>query len=235
MSEIFIVGNGPSLKNFDFNYLKDKTWIGMCAGFRHWEEIDMYPTHYCCIDSVVCNHHRYKILDMIENNKCKSFMICGSLFKSDIGEKLQSYKNVLCIQQYILSQQNPFRYLIDYCTGSTSVLYGYCLGAKKINILGCDCEYIEFIPECVELEDKTLKIIKEPENNPNYYYNKYQQIGDIYNKPNTDKVHKSSWFDVRNIILLFNILRDLQVEVYNYNTTDKLDEYFQRKNLNELK
>lgn len=235
MSEIFVVGNGPSLKNFDFNYLKDKEWIGMCAGFRHWEEIDMYPTHYCCIDSVVCNHHRYKILDMIENNKCKSFMICGSLFKSDIGEKLQSYKNVLCIQQYILSQQNPFRYLIDYCTGSTSVLYGYCLGAKKINILGCDCEYIEFIPECVELEDKTLKIIKEPENNPNYYYNKYQQIGDIYNKPNTDKVHKSSWWDLRNIILLFNILRDLQVEVYNYNTTDKLDEYFQRKNLNELK
>ena len=72
MSEIFVVGNGPSLKDFDFNYLKDKTWIGMCLGFRHWEEIDMYPTYYCCVDSVVCNHHRYKILDMVKNNKCKS-------------------------------------------------------------------------------------------------------------------------------------------------------------------
>ena len=52
----YVVGNGKSLENFDFNFLKDKTWVGCCLGFRDWERTGIYPDHYVCVDSVVCNH-----------------------------------------------------------------------------------------------------------------------------------------------------------------------------------
>jgi len=237
MSEIFIVGNGKSLKDFDFNYLKDKEWIGLCLGFRHWDKSGIYPTHYVCVDKVVCNHHRHKILEMIESNKCKSFLICGSLFHSDIGEKIKEYKNVVPYQNLMLSENNPFRYLVDYCTGTCASLYGYILGFDKVNLLGMDCEYVEFIPECIEIENGKLKIIETPKDNPNYYFNEYQQKGDIYNKPNVDRVHKKSWQDLRNIFLLYNILQQKDILIYNYNSKENknLDNYFEKKDINELK
>jgi hypothetical protein len=232
----YVVGNGKSLENFDFNFLKDKTWVGCCLGFRDWERTNIYPDHYVCVDSVVCNHHRHKILEMIKEKKCKTFFICASLFNSDIGEELKKYKNIFSIQQFIISKENPFRYLADYCSGTSAVLYAYCSGAQNINILGMDCQYVEFIPECIKLNDGTLKIIETPKENPNYYFNDYQRLGDIYNPPNTDRVHKNSWWDLRNIVLLFNILRDAKIQVYNYNLENNknLDIYFQKKLLNEL-
>ena len=83
----------------------------------------------------------------------------------------------------------------------------------------------------------TLKIIKTPKTNPNYYFDTYQRKGDIYNKPNTDKVHKNSWEDLRNIFLLYNILQQKDILIYNYNSKDneKLDNYFEKKDINELK
>jgi len=98
-----------------------------------------------------------------------------------------------------------------------------------------DCNYVEFLPECIKLNDGTLKIIKQPLNNPNYFFNGYQEVGDIYNVPNTDRIHKQSWEDVRNLIILFNILRQKDIMVYNYNDNETLDHLFQRKSLDDLK
>ena len=78
---------------------------------------------------------------------------------------------------------NPFRYLVDYCTGTCASLYAYVLGFQKLHLLGMDCQYVEFLPECIKLKDGTLKINETPKDNPNYYFNEYQQKGDIYNPP----------------------------------------------------
>ena len=120
---ITVVGNGKSLKDFDFELLKNKEWIGCCLGFRHWEINGIYPTHYVCVDNVVCNHHRHKILDMIKTEKCKSFLLCASIYNTDIKEELMKYKNVYTIQELVMSPENPFRYLIDFCSGTSSVLF----------------------------------------------------------------------------------------------------------------
>ena len=232
--EIFVVGNGRSLKDFDFNYLKDKEWIGICLAFRHWDEcLDFYPTHYVCVDNVVCKHHLKKIKDMIINKKCKTFLLCGSIIQH--WNKITDYKNVFFIQQLKMMKTNPFRNLIDYCSGTSAVCFAYMLNYKKINMLGMDCDYKEFIPECVQQGDGSLKIIKTPTENPNYYYNTYQRKGDLYNKPNTERVHKQSWFDLRNIFILFNILRQEEIKLINYNYKNTLDEYFEKVPLDELK
>ena len=231
---IYVVGNGRSLKDFDFNFLKDKEWIGCTLGFRHWEEeLGFFPTHYVNVDSVVCHKHHEKIKDMIINNKCKSFLLTGTILQ-DIPE-IQKFKNVVFIEQLKCVPKNPFRNLIDWCSGTSAVTYAYFLAADKIHMLGMDCNYVEFIPECVQQKDGTLKIIKTPETNPNYYFDSYQRKGDIYNKPNTQRVHKESWFDLRNIIILYNILRQKEVRVFHYNTSDALDDYFEKIELSKLK
>ena len=230
---IYVVGNGRSLKDFDFNFLKDKEWIGMCLAFRHWEEINMYPTHYVCIDHVVCNKHHKKIKDMIINNKCKTFLLTIQIL--DKIPEIKEFSNVYFLEFFQGTPKNPFRNLIDWCSGTSAVTYAYILKADKIHMLGMDCNYVEFIPECVQQKDGTLKIVKTPETNPNYYFDSYQRKGDIYNKPNTERVHKESWFDLRNIIILFNVLRQKEVRIFHYNTSNALNEYFEKIELSQLK
>jgi len=231
--EVYVVGNGKSLKGFDFNFLKDKEWIGCCLGFRDWERTGIYPTHYVNVDPVVTQSNLKEIKDMIINKKCETFMFDYSFIK--MWEECKDYSNIHYLQEYQHTPYNPFRNLVDWCSGTVATTLAYCLDTDRVNLLGMDCKYVEFIPECIELKDKTLKIIKQPTENPNYYFDDYQRVGDIYNKPNVDKIMKQSWFDLRNIFLLFNTLRNKEVKLYNYNTTDTLDEYFERKSLDEFK
>lgn len=230
--EIYVVGNGKSLKGFDFNFLKDKQWIGCCLAFRDWERTGIYPTHYVNVDNVVIKSNLEAIKDMIINKKCETFLFDMCII--DLWKDVINYTNVNYIQQFKMSPYNPFRNLIDYCSGSVATTLGYCLNTNMIHLLGMDCNYEEFIPECIELKDGSLKIIKTPKENPNYYFDDYQRVGDIYNKPNTERVHKQSWYDVRNIFLLFNTLRNKEVKLYTYTDSDALDEYFERRSVSEL-
>tara|TARA_R100000388_G_C7243702_1_gene163327 strand:- start:3232 stop:3939 length:708 start_codon:yes stop_codon:yes gene_type:complete len=233
MKEIYVLGNGASLKDFDFNLLKDKEWIGCCLAYRYWKETNIYPTHYVNVDRVVLKHNLADIQDLIINKKCKTFLLSASIIKE--WSDIVNYKNVYFIEQFKSQSGNPFRNLIDYCSGSSASTYAYLLDADVIHLLGMDCNYVEFIPECIRLNDGTLKIIKQPQNNPNYFFNGYQQVGDIYNPPNTERIHKESWQDLRNLMILFNILRQKDIMIYNYNDNDTLDNFFHRKSLDELK
>jgi hypothetical protein len=232
--DIYVVGNGKSLKDFDFEFLRDKTWIGMCLAYRHWEKINLYPTHYVCIDSVVLKHNLEDIKKLILENKCETFFLNATIINE--WKEILNFKNVFYIQQFKRILEHPFRYLVDYCSGTSGVLYGYCLSPKKIHILGCDCDYVEFIPECKEIEkdnQKILQITKTPESNPNYYFDDYQREGDLYNIPRKDDVHKRSWFDLRNTMMLFNILTGHAVEVYDY-SPNKEQDFFEKKSLSIL-
>ena len=233
MDEIYVIGNGKSLKDFDFNFLKDKEWIGLCVAFRHWDELGFYPTHYVCVDNVVCKHHVNKIKEMIINKKCKSFLLCASIIEH--FPTIRNYNNVYFIQQFKQTQKSPFRNLIDYCSGTSAVCFAYIMDKKKIHMLGMDCDYVEFLPECVKQKNGSLKIIKTPKENPNYYFNSYQRKGDFYNPPNTERVHKQSWFDLRNIFLLFNVLRQEDIKLLNYNNKKTLDHLFETISLETLK
>ena len=137
---IFVVGNGASLKGFDFNYLEGREWIGTCVAFRYWEEINIYPTHYVCVDNAVCKKHIKSIKNMIINKKCETFLLCASIIQE--WAEIQQYDNVMYIQQLKGAVANPFRYLADYCSGSTAVLMAYILKANRIHLLGMDCKYV---------------------------------------------------------------------------------------------
>ena len=237
-SEIYVVGNGRSLKDFDFRFLKDKIWVGMCLAFRDWERTGIYPKHYVCVDSVVIKNNINDIMKLIKEEKCFNFILCKSVL--EYCEEIKEYYKpdgsspVKFIQDLKNSPFNPFRYMVDYCSGSVAVMWAYLLQQDKINLLGLDCKYVEFLPECTKLNDNTLKIIQEVKDNPNYYFNDYQRIGDVYNPPNAKSVHHMSWFHVRNISILYNILTHKDVSIYNYNDIDTLKEFFETLPLDKL-
>ena len=237
MSEIFVVGNGRSIKDFDFNFLKDKTWVGLCLAYREWERTGIYPNHYVCVDSVVIKNNIDDIMNLVRNKKCENFILSKSVLEycPDIKEYCHKKDSpVIFLQDLKYSEFNPFQYLIDYCSGSVAVLWAYLQQKNTINLIGLDCKYVEFIPECVKLNDGTLKIVQEVKDNPNYYFADYQRPGDIYNVPNVNSVHKRSWFHIRNICILYNILTHKEICIYNYNDVDTLKDWFETKPLNSL-
>ena len=109
------------------------------------------------------------------------------------------------------------------------------LGFNDIHIMGIDCNYKEFLPETEKLEDGTLKITKTPDNNPNYFIDDYQREGDIYNKPNCEKVHIPSCEHIVFIITGYTRLNNLYMNVTCW-TDDKVEgltKYFSKENIKD--
>ena len=79
LPKLFVLGNGPSLRGFDFKKLKDYHTIGLNAAYRYWEKINWYPTYYCCLDPELINTHHKNIYDMIVNKKIKKMFLRGNI------------------------------------------------------------------------------------------------------------------------------------------------------------
>jgi len=109
--------------------------------------------------------------------------------------------------------------------------------SMDVSILGMDNDYVEFLPECKKLEDGTLEITETPKDNPNYFFNDYQRKGDIYNVPNGQTVHKTSWFESRVIIdFLSTMYPESKPRVVNYNLqkTESIRQFFLTRPLNKF-
>ena len=96
-------------------------------------------------------------------------------------------------------------------TGSHSALWGASLGYKKIVILGVDARYKEFVEGSKRGDGIELEIV-EAGDNPNYFFEGYQQPGDKYNIPNPrPDLHVGAWRDA------MRLLKEAHVDVYNGN------------------
>ena len=69
-----VIGNGRTLKGFDFTKITDDT-IGLTLAYRHWYEINWFPTYYVNVDHVVLHHNHKDILKLIEDDKCKGYLL----------------------------------------------------------------------------------------------------------------------------------------------------------------
>ena len=47
-----VIGNGRTLKDFDFTKIKEDT-IGLTMAIRHWYKINWFPDYYVNVDHVV--------------------------------------------------------------------------------------------------------------------------------------------------------------------------------------
>ena len=203
---IFIAGNGPSLREVDFDDLCGTDWLGMNAAYRHWDRIGVYPTIYSCLDKVVVKSHATEILRLYDERKIDKFFLV-----KDILEELPDFPQddrVFFLEDMVESTapgSEIFKTAFSdkKTTGSWAVRFAIFLGYRDIFLSGIDASYVEVISEAqhtgVGLE---LKIGAEVSQNPNYFFDDYQKLGDVYQIPNPERhfgnLHLQS-FEAMNI------------------------------------
>lgn len=206
----FVVGNGPSLAGFDFQRLKGRVWVGMNAAYRYWDQIGIYPTIYCCLDLVVQDSHKEEIRRLIERRR--EYGIAYFFLRRtfvDYWPEVANEPGVFFLDD--LGKDCEWFDRGKVTTGSFSAYFCAFLGHADIYLLGIDLNYVEKIDEA-EVAGRELVISRQVDNNPNYFFDGYQQPGDRYNPPNRHAdMHLRSWTECAEV------LRDWGVAVRNCN------------------
>ena len=229
--EIYILGNGPSLKNCDFNFLKNKTTFALNSSYKKFVELDFYPSYFGCFDPKLIECHYDKFVKLMnDNNNIKKFFF---LNENNKGQKQFSFQdennsryqkiNFLPPQETYINTSSFNKFYKMHNSGATATLISILLGYKKIILLGCDGNYVEQIPETrlIDASTKTLQILKTPEKNPNYWFDNYQEKGEIYSVPDGNNCHMKGWE------LLYQASKIHNIKIINENTESKIP-YFSK-------
>ncbi len=212
-----MLGNGPSLRNFDFNRLCRFDVFGMNAAYRYWYEINWFPQYYSCLDLVLGISHKESIADMIINSErigIRAFLLRQNLIHE--LEDAGTYENVF---NFDVLRPGFDKWIPDpVTTGSHTCAWASILGYRDIYLLGVDCNYVEIVDNAEHLDGTVLQITSDAPN-PNYFFDSYQQKGDKYNIPNTRKdLHLESWRNVGKRI-------EVKSRVLNANWESKVDAF----------
>lgn len=209
--KLFVLGNGPSLKGFEFDELCDYDSLGMNAAYRFWDISGFYPTYYTCFDTVVLKSHSQEIRRLIRDrhqNGIKKFFLRDCILE-DYPE-LERDPSVYFLER--LQESTSILPQDKITTGSFSVRVGIMLGYREIYLLGIDLNYVEKLTEA-KVDGRALEIAENPIKNPNYFFDGYQLKGDRYNPPNRHPdMHLRSWSDLKES------LQDFPCKIINLNS-----------------
>ena len=211
-----VIGNGPSLKDFDFEAAKRFTTFGMNSAYRFWHRIKWYPDYYCCLDEVVGESHKSEIAQLIMSSA--KIGIKGFFLTRNVAEAIGNIPGIerVFILEEMLEAYSIFR-TTTVTTGSHAALFAAFLGFKKIFLVGVDCNYVERVAGSEATSGIELKITKQ-EANPNYFFDDYQKVGDRYNLPNPSRnIHLATWREAATI------LASQGVDVISANLLSKVD------------
>jgi hypothetical protein len=190
---LIIMGNGPSLADIDFKLLDGFDTFGLNAAYRAYERMNWYPTYFGCFDYLLNDSHQENFTNLIkdETNKIKKFFFLKQFVDTPRQQKiwLLPYGNF----DFLPKDTADFYYFNDGgSSGANASQIGICLGYKKIILVGVDCNYVEYISESKKVDEK-LVIESTPQKNPNYWFDDYQQKGDVYNIPRGAEFHAPTW------------------------------------------
>ncbi len=202
--DAFILGNGPSLAGVRLADLPSATF-GMNAAYRYWREIDWRPTHYACLDLVVGMSHKDAIAALIDEERIGAFLLRDNLIAA-LGERARNAKIVnfdaLCARDALFEG-------VTVTTGSGAALWAASLGRRRLIMLGVDGRYRQIVDGAEKRAGIELEIVQTADN-PNYFYDGYQQPGDRYNLPDPrPALHVNAWREAGRK------LSAAGVEVYN--------------------
>ena len=232
--EVCIFGNGASLRDFDFQSIDRNKYdiVGCCLAFRYWNQIDWFPDIYVNVDKVVCKNP--EVIEFIKQKKCQYYILSNSI--KEVWQDYPKDGSIFFIEELLMYPCSSFKYVRNWCSGSAAVIASLDR-YRKLHLFGFDCDYVEFIPECIEEEDGTLTIERTPENNPNYFFDDYQREGDKYNKPNGKTIHMKSWEELSYIIEFINKMfpeDHTKVSITNYNSKTSISRWINTKMMGDF-
>jgi hypothetical protein len=186
-----LMGNGPSLKDIDFEMLEGCDTYGLNSAYRAYKRMGWYPTYHGCFDYRVTECHKEQFIDLIENSSIKR---CFYIMDISQNEKMQKV-NLVPYGKTDKWNETPEDYRLFHDNGNSGAnasSTAVCMGYKKIILLGVDCNYVEHV-EGSKRDGPGLIIEETPDTNPNYWFDDYQQAGDKYNIPRGLDFHLPTW------------------------------------------
>ncbi len=202
---LIILGNGPSLKDANFDLIKNYDTFGLNAAYRGYEKINFWPTYYGCFDFIVCNSHKKEFSKLVKKSSIKKFFFLEKKYFNENIQKKSKFQ-IINFKSYNANNKLSTDFINYYdagCTGTNAVQCGIIMGYTKFILLGCDCNYKDNIEgKKVVFKDnyKYVKMDKTPSHNPNYWFDDYQREGDEFNIPNGGKSHLDYWNRMAKLI-----------------------------------
>jgi hypothetical protein len=186
-----VLCNGPSLRGVDLTALPPVATFGMNVAYRHWNRLGWFPTHYSCLDEVVGMHHANAIGDMIA--RAGQGAPSRYLLRRNVIKHLSVADDPHVVSFDDLADRHGALGRQPVTTGSHTLIWAITLGYRHVFLLGADANYVEIVAGAEFVGENVLQIVREEEN-PNYYFDDYQQAGDLYNLPNIGgDTHLKSW------------------------------------------
>lgn len=193
---LIIMGNGPSLKKIDLNLLRNYDTFGLNAAYRIYDKLNFCPKYFGCFDHRLNESHRDNFSNLVLNdNSINKFFFIGnekgqSLYNDNVTNN-SKFTTINLRRKKSLSKS--FLEFNDLgSSGANAAQSGILMGYKKIILVGCDCNYVEHLPNS-KRTNKGVTLTKTPEYNPNYWFEGYQQAGDVYNVPQASTFQINSW------------------------------------------
>ena len=194
--KLHILGNGPSLKYYDFKSEKNTYTMGMNLAFRHWKKLKWFPDFYSCCDILMNEQFSHEIKKLTGLYRKTKFLL---RIKSGIDQK----GNVTHLESLLHENQELLPWIT---TGSISLVWAVLMGFKYIELYGIDMLVTEQIEESEQIDAETFFVKSTPLINPNYFFSDYQREGDKYLKPNiTPQYHLKSWIMAKEFALSKNV------------------------------
>ena len=189
---LIVMGNGPSLKDVDFDMLDGYDTFGLNAAYRAYSRLNWWPTYHGCFDYRVTDNHRQNFIELINSGKIKKHFYI---------RKLSDKENFQFVNLLPFGTTNRMNDKTEHFngfhdngnSGANASSVGVCLGYKKIILLGVDCNYVEFVDGSKRDGPGSLVMERTPDKNPNYWFDDYQQKGDEYNVPAGLSFHMPTW------------------------------------------
>lgn len=203
---LVVMGNGPSLRQVNIDHLRYVDTFGLNMAHRIYDDISFYPTYFGCFDYKVTDYHKESFQKLIDTLPTKRFFFIRNYFK---GNNVTSIKLDHNKRDFLVDEKDINKLWNMGNSGSNACHVGIAMGYKKIILVGVDCSYVNILPEAKLMKNGTLRIMKTPTKNPNYWFDGYQQEGDIYNVPNSDIYHQPGW------VLLSKLARENNIKVVN--------------------
>lgn len=181
------MGNGPSLAEVDFFSLKNVDTFGLNLAFREFSRIDWAPTYFGSFDMNTAQRHSDELEKYISSeDRISKFFFPNKISSDNRVVRVRIKKDPKLLATSFESFYTGGNSGIDACQA------GLIMGYKKLIIVGVDADYNEILAESKQIKGY-LKIDKKIDKNPNYWFNDYQRVGDIYNQPKANIFHIPMW------------------------------------------
>lgn len=202
---LIVMGNGPSLKEIDFNFVKKYDTFGLNSAYKKYPDLSFYPTFFGCFDFIVCDYHKKSFSNLVLNSPIEKFFFLKKDYFSKQVQNHQKFQKLNFIYPRKHEKSESFDYFNDMgCSGPNATQAGILMGYKKIILIGCDANYVNYI-DGAKKRGNTIIINKTPKKNPNYWFDDYQVMGDVYNVPNAIGCHIPAWNRINRFAIQCNV------------------------------